>query len=213
MLGLGSMILGGVQTLGGLFGLIGLGKKPKYTVSPELQQAYDRSQTMATMGFTPQEEAAYQQNVARNMATQQQRASDLAGGNLAMAMGGMNAANQLASQNQLATADAQLMRQNIQNAQQMALQMQQQKNLATQAAINQRMMTEQSLGGAMQQGLNNLVGGINYNQAMNFYGDQVGGGANNATTFTSGSFSDNQNPLSSFFSQINNQNIPLFTGL
>ena len=68
--------------------------------------------------------------------------------------------NNIGALNQFAANDASLRRNNIRYAGQMAGQLQSQQNLATQAAIQRRIMLEQAYGRAMQAGLNNIVGGV-----------------------------------------------------
>lgn len=158
-------ILGAVQAIKGYRSLKNLSKEqyPEYTISPELQQAYQRAEGMAKQGFSAEETAQFQQGVARQQTGAFRQATDLGGGNLARAISAGLGAQNLQAQGQFAAQGAQLKRQNIQYADELARSIQQQKNLATQEKIQRRQMLEQAYGSAAKTGLENItssLGGI-----------------------------------------------------
>jgi hypothetical protein len=157
-LGIGTAILGGVQAIGGIAMAMGLGERPKYSMTPEMRQSAGRANYMAGMGFLPEERAAAMQGAATQQAGAFRRAQDMGGGNLARSMGASMGSQNLDFQNRLAAQDASLRRQNIrysdsfsQEAQRIA-----DRNIAMEDRY--RMATEQAIGGAIQSGLKNMAG-------------------------------------------------------
>lgn len=168
-MGIGSAVLGGLQTIGSLIGLSQLGPKPTFTASPDLMQATEMYRQMANQGFTPQEQAAYQSQIARQSNAAFQRGLDLSGGNMAQALQASQGANQLGAANQLAAQDAALRRQNLAGYAGQADKMQRIQDMNTQAQLQQRQAAESALGMGLQSGLTNLAGTFNYNQALGSY--------------------------------------------
>lgn len=156
------LILGAYQTYQSSKALKELGKQqyPEYQVSPELQGAYQRAQAMSNQGYSPEEQAQFQQQMARSQAGATRSALDVGGGNLARTISAGLQANQIGGINQFAAGGAQIKRQNIRNAQDLARAMQSQKNLATQSAIQRRQMLESAYGQAKQAGLSNIASSI-----------------------------------------------------
>jgi hypothetical protein len=138
---------------------------PNYTVSPELQNSYSRAEGMANTGFTASERNAYQRNIAEGDATSYYRATHAAGGNLSnVVQAGINSQN-IGSAANLTIADAELRRENMQYADSLAAQIQEQKNKATAEQIAQYNLAQQAWGGAMTAGLQSFansfsVGGL-----------------------------------------------------
>jgi len=162
-------------------------KHTNYTVSPELREAYNRAQGMARFGFSPSEKAAFRQNVAQDINTQSQRALDIGGGNLAKTISRMGQISNLGAENQFAAQDAALKRQNIQQANALAGQVQGQLNLGTGEGINQYNRASQEYGQAAAQqqeniysALGNLIGfgGMAQEGFMNQSQRQAGGDPN-----------------------------------
>lgn len=143
---------------------------PNYSVIPEMNRAYNRAEGMAGRGFTGAEEAAFKSNLAQEGNTAYRNALDQSGGGMSQAiLGGINSRN-IGALNQFAGQDAQLHRQNIQYADQLAGQNQAQQNLATGQEINYRMAQEQAYGKAQQDALNSGISGINYGLTMGLGG-------------------------------------------
>lgn len=156
MLGIGSLVLGGIQTIGGLIGLLTQKKPPMYSMSPDQQAILGQARQMATQGFTGQETAAYQSQIARQGQTAYQRAIDMSGGGMAQALsGGIGAAN-LGAANQMALQDAALRRQNQQFYSRMAGEQQRIQDMNVAAAQREYQQAQQSFGGALQSGLTQL---------------------------------------------------------
>lgn len=153
--------------------------KPKYAISPELQAGYAKAQGQekaalgrARTGYSPEERAAFEQNMGRLGATQY--------GNMVRA--GVDprvsqASNKAAGVNallQFAASDAQKRQQNIQYADQAGIytnqiggQISDQRNRMVGSELQQRLQQEQALGQALQQG---RVGTANALGSMAGYG-------------------------------------------
>lgn len=143
-----------------------LGKMPEYSISPELQNSYNRAERMATQGYTPQEAAAFSQRLARNNNTSFQRGITLGGGSLAKALNSAVLSNNIDAQLGFAANDASLRRSNIRYADSVGSEVSGQRNRNTAQQLAYRMLVEQNLGMAKQQGRNNVVealGGVPYN--------------------------------------------------
>ncbi len=143
---------------------------PEYGVGNELQGAYNNAQSMAKMGFTPQERAAFTSSQGQGSATNAYYATKMGGGLGSAIQGGLNAQN-IDSNNKFAGQDAALHRQNIEYAGSLASQMQNQENIKTQADIQRRNQQEQAWGGAMNSGLtglgNSAIGGLSWGSLLN----------------------------------------------
>lgn len=146
-------------------------KHTNYQVSPELRGAYDRAQQMSRFGYTPQEKAALRQNVAQDINTNQQRALDQGGGNLARTISRMGSIANVQSENQMALNDAGLHRQNIRYADSLGGQIQGINNMASGEDISQYNKAESAYGQAAAQqqeniyrAMGNAVGGAAYYQ-------------------------------------------------
>ena len=131
---------------------------PEYANSPEMINAYNRAEAMAKYGYSPEERAKFEQDLARQQAGTFEQATNLSGGNLSSAIGGVLQANNTDAINKFAAGGAELKRQNIQYADSLAQKLQQQKNLQTQNLIARRQMLEQSYGQAKSSGLSNIAG-------------------------------------------------------
>ena len=146
---------------------------PNYTVSPELREAYGSAQAMSNQGYTAGEKQAYQGNINQSNALSYQNALRSGGGNLSNDISaGINSGN-VQAQNNFALGDAQLHRENMKYAGQLAGQIQGQNNLQTQNLIQQRQYQEQLLQqqgtAGMQSILNSATVGIGN------FGSQGGG--------------------------------------
>jgi hypothetical protein len=169
-------IMGGVQLLGGLIAAGNMGPRPRYTMSPEMQRSAGRAEYMAGMGFLPEERAAAVQEGRNQSAGMFRRSMDAAGGNLARSLFAAQGADNLGFQNRLASQDANLRRGNIRYADSFSKEAQRLRDANTQADLNFRMQEEKALGGAIQQGTENLTNMFNQNALMKFYDKLYGGG-------------------------------------
>lgn len=136
-------------------------KQPDYSVSPELLNAYNRAEAMSKYGYSPQEQAQFQQQLARSQVGQQRAALDMSGGNLSGAIGGVLQAQQTGALNEFAAKDAGLHRDNVRYADEMARDMQTQKNLIDQQKIQRMQLLQEAYGQAKQQGSENIWGAVN----------------------------------------------------
>lgn len=169
-------ILGGVQLLGGLIAAGNMGPRPRFTMSPEMQRSAGRAEYMAGMGFLPEERAAAIQEGRNQSAGMFRRSMDAAGGNLARSLFAAQGADNLDFQNRLASQDANLRRGNIRYADTFSREAQRLRDANTSSDLNFRMQEERAVGGAIQQGTENLTNMFNQNALMKFYDKLYGGG-------------------------------------
>lgn len=175
---------------------------PQYSLSPQLSNAYAMAQKNVNnaQGYTPEETAAFTQNLAMNNNAAFQRAKDIGGGNLSSAIGaGINYGN-IGALNKFAASDAALRRETqMQNQGQLynlAGQLQNQQNLADQAKIQQRMQLESAYGQALQQGLGQIQNAPGQFASIYTAGGGFGGsqkGNNNIAPM--GAYNPNSAPL------------------
>ena len=109
-LAIGSLVLGGIQTIGGLVSAFSMGGRPRFREDPRFTGAAGRAEYMAGMGYTPQERAAFQGDIAAQTAGDYRRGIDIAGGNMSRALGGISTARTLGAYNRFAAQDAALRR-------------------------------------------------------------------------------------------------------
>ena len=163
------LVAGGIKSVTGIIQatqanqqINNLEKTPidEYSISPELQHSYARAESMANQGFSGEEKAAFQQGVARQQAGAFQSGLDMGGGNVSSAISAGLQAQNIGAQNQFAAQGAQLRRQNMQYADQLAGSIQNQNNLMIEAKRQRRTMLEQAYGKAKQQGIENFTNGL-----------------------------------------------------
>lgn len=171
-LAIGSLVLGGIQAVGGLIGAMNMGRRPRFTEDPRFAQAAGRAEYMAGMGYTPQERASFQSDIAAQNAGDYRRGIDMSGGNMARALGGISTARTMGAYNRFAGQDAALRRQNIQYADQFSRERQRRSDMQTRSDMEQYDAEQRALGQAMSSGLTQMAGAANFSQAMNFYGKQ-----------------------------------------
>jgi hypothetical protein len=133
---------------------------PGYSVSPEMQNAFNRAQGMSGKGFTAQEDAGFNQNLAMQNNAQFQNAVDMGGGNLGATINAGLQSNNIQAINQRAGQSAQLGRENTRYADELAGQLQSQQNLINQQKIARRQMLESAYGSAKAQANENIYGAI-----------------------------------------------------
>jgi len=172
---IGSLVLGGIQLAGGLAAALSMGKRPRYSEDSRFTDAASRAEYMATFGFTPQERASFQSDIAAQTAGDYRRGIDMAGGNMSRALGGIITARTLGAYNRFAAQDAALRRQNIQYADQFSRERQRRADMQTQADMAQYDREQQATGQAISSGLTQMGGALNFNQAMGFYKNLYGG--------------------------------------
>lgn len=175
-IGLASAILGGVQLVGGIIAASSLGDRPSFTEDPNFSRSAGRAETMAGMGYTPQERAAFRGDLASAQATDYQRGMDISGGNMAQALLGINTSRAASALNRFAAQDAALRRENIRYADSFSRERQARRDAQTQLDTQYRMAEERAIGGAIQSGLGNIAGFSNLNQAMGYdptYGNNI----------------------------------------
>ncbi len=130
---------------------------PKFGATPETIDSMNRANGLAQGGFSPAERASFQQNIAQDINTQNQRALDVGGGNLAQTIAAQGKINTLGAEGKFASADAALHRQNIKYADTFSRQMQQLSNMNIGNQYKARIMAEQSLGLAANQQDQNML--------------------------------------------------------
>lgn len=136
---------------------------PEISVSPELQSAYTGAQSSAKYGFSPEETASFNQQLARSQNTQFQQAKDIGGGQLSGTINKMNNIENIGAINTFAAKGAGLKLEKQQHADDLALNIQSIKNRNDEQKIAQRVRLEQAYGGAKQQqqeNINQAIGGI-----------------------------------------------------
>ncbi len=169
--------LGAIQTGVGLYQLNKLSKtpQPEYTASAGTLAANQRAQEMSQMGYTPSQIAAYKANLGTALNTQFSNQRNLAGGSLAGALGARGTAQKLQALNQFAAGDADRQMQNIRYADEQTAGLQRMQNMNTEAAMRRRLMTEQALGAAVQQGTVNMAGAFDTGASFSKFASMMGG--------------------------------------
>ena len=171
------LVVGAVQTGVALDQLKKLSKtpQPEYTASKGTLAAADRAQQLSQMGYTQSQSNAYKANLGQALNTQLVNQRNMAGGNLAGALGARGAMQKFSALNQFAAGDADRQFQNIRYADEQTAGLQRMQNMNTEAAMRRRLMTEQALGAAVRQGSENMI---------NSWGQ--GGGSGGGNTFDTG---------------------------
>jgi hypothetical protein len=171
--------LGAIQAGVGLYQLNKLSKTPvpEYTASAATLAANQRAQQMSQMGYTPSQTAAFKANMGTALNTQFANQRNLAGGGLAGALGARGTAQKLQAMNQFAVGDADRQMGNIRYADEQTAGLQRMQNMNTEAAMRRRLMTEQALGQAVQQGTVNMAGAFDTGASFAKFAGMFGGAA------------------------------------
>lgn len=170
--------------------------RPRYEVTPELRGYYNQatSDVMNPAGFSGAEISDFNQRLGQNYNTQYNAAVNRAGGQTGQFVNNVLSANNLGAINNFAVAEAQLRRQNKNDAfgrQAYGVgQYQNIDNMNTQADLNYRLMLEQALGQSIaqqKQNISNAISSAGQTGAMGAgYATGSGGGSvpyqNNSTT-------------------------------
>lgn len=158
-------------------------KAPKgYEVTPEQQHSYDRAEKLAMNGYSPEEKAAFAQNMAQQSNAGYRRAMAFGGNNLAGAIqAGINYGNTGALTN-FAAQDAALKRQNIHYADSVGNQITQQKNKNTSLNWQNYNTEAQAYGHALKSSKENFFNSLNlFGASFPNMGSSLVGGNNNET--------------------------------
>lgn len=139
---------------------LGEQKYPEFSDDPRMLNAYNRAEEMSKYGYSPEERAQFDQQLARSQSSQFRQATDMSGGQMSSAIGGVLQANNIDAINQFAAKGAGLRRENIQYADSLAQRLQSQKNLQTQNLIARRQMLEQAYGQAKSSAIGNITGAV-----------------------------------------------------
>lgn len=133
---------------------------PSLSVSPELQGAYNTAQASSKYGFSPEETAAFNQNLSRTQNTQFQEAKDIGGGQLASTINNMSNANNIGAINSFAAKGAGLKLEKQQYADSLAGKIQNIKTANEEQSIARRTQLEGAYGGAIKQQGENIREGV-----------------------------------------------------
>lgn len=129
---------------------------PEYGVAPQIADYYKTGVDMAAnpRGYSAAERGNFRTGISRSLAAQRSAARNMFGGNSSRALGALDILPRISAETQLASSDAQLARQQQNQAfgrmYQGASAYQNARNMNTQAALQRRLMTEQALGGAVR---------------------------------------------------------------
>lgn len=161
-------LLGGIQVAGGVMGMKKLQKEafPSFKPTTDLQRAKIRSGQFANMGYTPEQSANFQQDLARIGNEDYQNAISMSGGSLSRALNARRTTMRLNALNQFAQGDAAQRMANIRYDDSITGQMQSLANMETQARLQRRIMLEQAYGGAIKAGTENIVNSFDSGQAL-----------------------------------------------
>lgn len=163
----GSLALGLLNAYMGFKGLSEAKKTPtpKYTETPEMQQARLRAEAAAKTGYSSAEKAAFEQRLNRSQNTAFQRAVDRAPGLAQTILSGITYSDTQA-QNEFAARDSMIRRENIRYADSFARYLQELNNRNIQEQIRQKELAVRSYGAAAQSGLSQLASVANYPAKM-----------------------------------------------
>lgn len=177
MLELASLGLGALQTIMGLSGLNKLHDQPdpKFYETPEMQASRLRANQRSQYGFSPEENAAWENKLNRSENTGYQRTLDVAPTQARAVLAGTtyNNADAIGSH---AASDAQRHQQNIAYSDKFSNELQSIADKNIQMQARNRLLAEERLGGAVSSGLGNITNTLNLAQVT-------------------GGFDKNKNPL------------------
>lgn len=168
MLGAGSLALGGLQTIGGLIGLLTTKEPAKYGLTNDNKTAIAESKTAARYGLAPTQTSAFMQNVRQAANTDMYNARNLAGSSLSRSVFGLRRGQTLGELNRLAVSDFNAMQEKTRYRNQMFGKEQEVKDRNTALDWNQYGQKMQAYGGALQSGLNNMAGFFNLGEALKY---------------------------------------------
>ena len=163
----GSAVLGIAQSLIAARKLKQLDKqKPMgYQVTPEEQEAYQRSKQGADYGFSQQQKDAYLGGMARQQDVNYQRALAAGGGGLAGALGASTSRTDLT---QYAMSDASLKQQKEREFRQAGMDISRKRDRMAQQSLDEYSQKQQAWGGALKAGLENVTNVANLAMATGY---------------------------------------------
>jgi hypothetical protein len=175
---IGSLLLAAPQMVLGFKQMKALSKvpRPNYEVSKELQASYDRAETMAQRGFTPEEEAAARATQSGAFAGQIRGGIARTGGSMAGALNVIAGSSQNDFNLGFASRSAGLRRQNIQYADQLMGKIDRVRMMRQELDIQRRQAQEDAAANLFNTGMANLEKGGNqmYDSAAKIVGTQLG---------------------------------------
>jgi hypothetical protein len=154
--GLGGLGIGIGTFIAGLDQNSKRGDRPKLFTSQGLTQAYNDAYANKDIGFTPQEQYAFNNNVNTANRTTAQQIQDQSGGQSAQATAGQLGANTLNAYNQYAVGDANQRRANKEQFYNQAQNLQQQENANQKSLIDYYDRNTDRTGATITSGLNNI---------------------------------------------------------
>ena len=168
MLGAGSLALGGLQTIGGLIGLMTTKEPGKYGLTTDNKQAIGEAKSAAKFGLSGAQTSAFNQGVRQAANTDIYNAKNTAGSSLSRSVFGLRRGMTLGEMNRLAVNDFNIMQQKRQYRDQIIGREQEVKDRNTALDWNQYGQKMQAYGGALQSGLNNMAGFFNLGEALKY---------------------------------------------
>jgi hypothetical protein len=156
-----------------------LGKLPLSNITPEAANAYAMAQQNAQRGFTPEQVAQFNANMGRQNTMALTNGAQY--GNSRATLSGINAANAGALVN-FAAQDAQLRNQNIRYADQMGANITAQRNRMVQERAAQYNQAQQALGKASQDGVFNVLSGVQNAGDMGLAANGIGSDGSEITS-------------------------------
>lgn len=171
---IGELLLGVPQMIIGYKQMKQLDKiaRPDFSVSPELQKSYNRAESMAQYGLSPQEIAAMDAEAASNKTSQLRSGIARTGGSMAGALGviaGMSMNDYSLGKGRM---DAQMRRQNIQYADQVGRSIDQVRMMQQRLAIERDQDRRTAAANLFNMGGLNFAKGVSDAEgiAMQLYG-------------------------------------------
>jgi hypothetical protein len=175
---IGSLLLAAPQMVLGFKQMKELSKTPRptYEVSKELQASYDRAETMAQRGFTPEEEAAARSAQSGAFAGQIRGGIARTGGSMGGALNVIAGASQNDFNFGLASKSAGLRRANIQYADQLMGKIDRVQMMRQELDIQRRQAAENAAADLFRTGMENFQegGDAMYDSAARIVGTQLG---------------------------------------
>ena len=159
---IGELLLGVPQMIIGYKQMKQLDKiaRPEFSVSPELQKSYNRAESMAQYGLSPQEKAVMEAQAASNRSSQLRTGFARTGGSMAGALGVISGASMNDFTLGMGRMDAQMRRQNIQYADQVAKGVDQVRMMQQRLAIERDQSRRDAAANLFNMGGQNIAQGI-----------------------------------------------------
>jgi hypothetical protein len=166
----GTLALGALQTGIGIAGLAKLNKEeyPEYSQAPEAVQQMNKAAYNAQFGFSPQEKANFDNDIAMNTNTQIDNARRMGGSSIARAVSAFARGNNLSAYNKFAAQDFANKRSNEARYDYHIGKKQETQDRNTALEVNRRQLQEQEYGKAMSSGLTNMGSAFNLGAALKY---------------------------------------------